>query len=63
MAWTAPPLGTCVQVSSAWGTWHNSLSGHVYSYTGGPGYDDALHVCGMCGMLFETSYPLGAKLI
>jgi len=35
-------------------------SGHVCA--GGPG-NDVLHVCGMCGMLFETSYPLGAKLL
>jgi len=35
----------------------NKTSGHVCQ--GGPGNDE-LHVCGMCGMLFETSYPLGA---
>ena len=29
----------------------------------GPGYSDPLHVCGMCGMLFETSFPLGAHLL
>jgi len=39
----------------------STTSGHVCA--DGPGYDDALHVCGMCGMLFETSYPLGAHLI
>merc|ERR1712227_570250 len=37
-----------------------TTSGHVCA--GGPG-NDMLHVCGMCGMLFETSYPLGAHLI
>jgi len=37
-----------------------TTSGHVCA--GGPG-NDVLHVCGMCGMLFETSYPLGAKLL
>jgi len=35
--------------------------GHVCET--GPGADSSLHVCGMCGMLFETSYPLGAHLI
>jgi len=34
-----------------------TTSGHVCE--GGPG-NAMLHVCGMCGMLFETSYPLGA---
>jgi len=34
-----------------------TTTGHVCS--GGPG-NDMLHVCGMCGMLFETSFPLGA---
>jgi len=34
-----------------------TTSGHVCQ--GGPG-NDMLHVCGMCGMLFETSFPLGA---
>ena len=29
----------------------------------GPGFSDPLHVCGMCGMLFETSFPLGAHLL
>jgi cathepsin L len=38
----------------------STTTGHVCE--GGPGMD-SLHVCGMCGMLFETSYPLGAKLI
>jgi len=37
-----------------------TTSGHVCA--GGPG-NDVLHVCGMCGMLFETSYPLGAHLM
>jgi len=37
-----------------------STSGHVCQ--GGPG-NDVLHVCGMCGMLLETSYPLGAHLL
>lgn len=37
-----------------------TTSGHVCQ--GGPG-NDILHVCGMCGMLFETSYPLGAHRI
>jgi len=37
-----------------------TTSGHVCA--GGPG-NDLLHVCGMCGMLFETSYPLGAQLL
>jgi len=36
-------------------------SGHVCQ--NGPGYSDPLHVCGMCGMLFETSFPLGAHLL
>merc|ERR1711970_482048 len=35
----------------------STTSGHVCQ--GGPG-NDQLHVCGMCGMLFETSFPLGA---
>lgn len=35
-----------------------ATTGHVCA--GGPG-SDILHVCGMCGMLFETSYPLGAR--
>ena len=26
---------------------------------GGPGNDEQ-HVCGQCGVLFDTSYPLGA---
>jgi len=34
-----------------------TTSGHVCQ--GGPG-NEMLHVCGMCGMLFETSFPLGA---
>jgi len=34
-----------------------TTTGHVCA--GGPG-NDILHVCGMCGMLFETSFPLGA---
>ena len=34
--------------------------GHVCQ--GGPG-SDSLTVCGMCGMLFETSFPLGAHLL
>eukprot|EP00091_Calanus_sinicus_P005876 TRINITY_DN163_c0_g2_i1.p1 TRINITY_DN163_c0_g2~~TRINITY_DN163_c0_g2_i1.p1 ORF type:complete len:212 (-),score=50.53 TRINITY_DN163_c0_g2_i1:37-597(-) len=34
-----------------------TTSGHVCE--GGPG-NAMLHVCGMCGMLFETSFPLGA---
>ena len=37
-----------------------TTSGHVCQ--GGPG-NDILHVCGMCGMLFETSYPMGARKI
>jgi len=37
-----------------------TTSGHVCE--GGPG-NDILHVCGMCGMLFETSFPLGAHLL
>jgi len=36
-------------------------SGHVCQ--NGPGFSDPLHVCGMCGMLFETSFPLGAHLL
>merc|ERR1712013_645725 len=34
-----------------------TTSGHVCQ--GGPG-NEMLHVCGMCGMLFKTSFPLGA---
>jgi len=37
-----------------------TTSGHVCQ--GGPG-NDVLHVCGMCGMLFETSFPLGAHVL
>jgi len=37
-----------------------TTSGHVCQ--GGPG-NDVLHVCGMCGMLFETSFPLGAHTL
>jgi len=37
-----------------------ATSGHVCQ--GGPG-NDQLNVCGMCGMLFETSFPLGARLL
>jgi len=36
----------------------SNTSGHVCE--GGPG-NDLLNVCGMCGMLFETSYPLGVQ--
>jgi len=39
----------------------STTSGHVCQ--NGPGYTDPLHVCGMCGMLLETSYPLGAHLV
>jgi cathepsin L len=35
----------------------STTTGHVCE--NGPGMDE-LHVCGMCGMLFETSFPLGA---
>merc|ERR550519_3167985 len=35
----------------------STTDGHVCE--NGPGQDE-LHVCGMCGMLFETSFPLGA---
>ena len=37
-----------------------STAGHVCQ--GGPG-SQQLTVCGMCGMLFETSYPRGAHKI
>ena len=37
-----------------------STAGHVCQ--GGPG-SQQLTVCGMCGMLFETSYPRGAHRI
>jgi len=37
-----------------------TTTGHVCE--GGPG-NDLLHVCGMCGLLFETSYPMGAHKI
>jgi len=36
-------------------------SGHVCQ--NGPGFSDPLHVCGMCGLLFENSFPLGAHLL
>ena len=37
----------------------STTTGHVCE--GGPGDGDELHVCGMCGVLFEVSYPLGAQ--
>ena len=32
---------------------------HVVVVQDGPGWDEQ-HVCGMCGVLFDTVYPLGA---
>jgi len=40
--------------------WDSTTEAHVC--VGGPGAT-GFKVCGMCGMLTETSYPLGAKLL
>merc|ERR1712179_742199 len=40
--------------------WDSTTEAHVC--VGGPGAS-GFQVCGMCGLLTETSYPLGAKLM